>query len=202
MGEGRILVGRFGAPHGVRGGLRLQSFTDVPKAIGSYGPLTDASGVRRFSIKGLRHLKDNVFVVALTGIEDRVAAASLTNLELFLKRDSLPTIAEDEFYLADLIGLSAMANSGENIGRVVNILNFGGGDILEIAPPDGGETLLLPFTQDVVPDVDLKGGRVMVAPPVEIEAEFSPETENSRAHPPEEPSPDLSRRPELAPDKG
>ncbi|MEJ0095440.1 MAG: ribosome maturation factor RimM [Methylocella sp.] len=191
-GGERILVGRFGAPHGLKGDLRLQSFTDVPNAIASYEPLTDASGVRRFSIKTLRHVKDNVFVARIVGIEDRTAAESLTNLQLFLPRDCLPKTDEDEFYLADLIGLAAVRKSGESIGRVTNVLNFGAGDILEIAPEGGGEALLLPFAKAVVPEIDIKGGRLIVAPPVEIEAELFSEKADESQHRPEQtkPSPD------------
>ncbi len=157
-------------------------------------PLTDASGVRRFSIKTLRHVKENVFVARIAGIEDRAAAESLTNLQLFLPRDCLPKTAEDEFYLADLIGLAAVRESGESIGRVTNVLNFGAGDILEIAPEGGGEALLLPFAKAVVPEIDIKGGRLIIAPPLEIEAELSSENADESQHRPEEtkPSPDES----------
>jgi len=165
-----ILVGRFGAPHGVRGEVRLQSFTGVPDAIATYKPLFDASATRQFTIKTLRPLKDDMFVARVAGIDDRAAAQSLTNLEVFVARDNLPKIADEDFYIADLIGLAAMNAAGEPVGRVVNVLNFGGGDILEIAPPDAGQTLLLPFTKEVVPSIDVKAGCLTVAPPVEIEA--------------------------------
>ncbi|MHB8886343.1 MAG: ribosome maturation factor RimM [Methylovirgula sp.] len=170
MQKDRILVGQFGAPHGVKGELRLKSYTQDPAAIGRYGQLSDASGARSFEIAALRALKEDLFVVRVKGIATREAAEKLTNVALFLPRAALPAAQEDEFYHADLIGLAARTEAGETLGSIVNILNFGGGDILEIAPPEGGETLLVPFTKAAVPIIDLAGGHVIVIPPIEIEA--------------------------------
>lgn len=170
MSDRRVLVGRFGAPHGVRGEVRLQSFTEDPAAIGNYRPLSDASGQRQFAIKSLRHVKDNVFVARIAGVDNRTSAESLTNIELFLPRAHLPAAAEDEFYFADLIGLTALSMTRAPIGRVKDILDFGAGPILEITPAEGGETLLLPFAKAVVPEIDVAGGWILVVPPVEIEA--------------------------------
>ncbi len=174
MRDGCVLVGRFGAPHGVRGEVRLQSFTEDPKAIANYRPLSDASGKRQFAIEALRCVKDNLFVARVAGVGDRTSAETLTNVELFLPRDQLPQTADDEFYFADLIGLSALDEMRTPIGRVKAILDFGGGDILEIAPTDGGETLLFPFTKAVVPEIDLAGGWIVVAAPVEVESDIAP----------------------------
>ena len=171
MTNRRVLVGRFGAPHGVNGEVRLQSFTKIPDAIAGYRPLTDADGARQFAIKSMRHVKDRLFVARIAGIDDRSSAESLTNLELFLPRDSLPPTSGDEFYLADLIGLSALDQNRAPLGRVKDVHDFGGGDILEIAPLLGAETLLFPFTRGVVPEIDVAGGYVIIAPPVEIEAQ-------------------------------
>jgi 16S rRNA processing protein RimM len=171
MGKDRILVGRFGAPHGVGGELRLSSFTSIPDAIASYKPLVDESGERRFSILGLRPLKGNMFIAKIAGVCDRPSAKALTDAALYVPRESLPDVGDEEFYLADLIGLAAITESGEEFGGVVDILNFGGGDILEIAPRSGGDTLLFPFKKEVFPRVDLKAGRLVVVPPVEIEAQ-------------------------------
>lgn len=168
MGARRIQVGIFGAPHGVRGEIRLKSLTGDPLAIGDYGPLFDESG-RVHDLTALRFVKDDMLVVRVKGVATRDAAAALTNVKLFLDRAALPEADEDEFYHADLIGLRAERDSGEVLGVIVAVLNFGAGDILEIAPPQG-ETLLTPFTKAVVPIVDLKGGRVVVAPPAEVEA--------------------------------
>jgi 16S rRNA processing protein RimM len=179
--EKRVLVGRIGAPHGVKGEVRLMSFTEDPKAIGGYGPLTDARGALQFEIAALRPLKDNLFVARIAGIMTREAAEALTNIDLYVGRDAFAPTAEDEFYRADLIGLAARNAAGEYVGHIVHVLNFGGGDILEIAPDAGGESLLVPFTKEAVPVVDVAGGEIVIAPPVEIEANPLPEGEGGRA---------------------
>jgi 16S rRNA processing protein RimM len=168
-----ILVGRFGAPHGVGGEIRLQSFTGVPQAITDYKPLLDASGARQFSIVSLRLLKDNVFVAKIEGVADRASAAALTNAGLYVPREALSGAGEEEFYLADLIGLAALTEAGEAFGRIVDVLNFGGGDILEIARAGSSETLLLPFRREIFPRVDLEAGHLTVVPPLEVEAKPS-----------------------------
>jgi len=181
----RILVGRFGAPHGVRGELRLQSFTQDPQAIGAYAPLFDESGRGRYKIVSLRPVKGASFVVRIEGVTTREAAAALTNQSLYIERDNLPEPEEEEFYLADLIGLSAFARdeSGAELpfGRVKDVLNFGGGDIIEIEPPEGGETIFLPFTRAVVPELDLAARRLVVVPPDEIEAREETPTDDEAA---------------------
>jgi 16S rRNA processing protein RimM len=170
MAKDRILVGRFGAPQGVGGELRLWSFTGDPGAIAAYKPLFDDSGTRRFSIVSLRPIKDNMFVAKIAGVDDRASAGTLTNAELFVPRASLPDVEGEEFYRADLIGLAAMNEAGEAFGSVVNVFNFGGGDILEIARPDGSETLLLPFRKEIFPRVDIERGHLTVVPPAGIDA--------------------------------
>jgi 16S rRNA processing protein RimM len=166
-----ILVGRFGAPHGLGGELRLNSFTGDPQAIAAYKPLLDASGARQFSIVSLRHLKDNVFLAKIAGVADRASAAALTNAGLYVLREALTSAGEEEFYAADLIGLAALTEAGEAFGKVVDVLNFGGGDILEISRAGGGETLLWPFRREIFPRVDLEAGHLTVVPPLEVEAE-------------------------------
>jgi 16S rRNA processing protein RimM len=170
MVKDRILVGRFGAPHGVAGEVRLQSFTGIPQAIADYKPLLDASGTRQFLIVGLRPLKDTVFVAKIAGVADRASAGALTNAALYLPRESLPDIGEEEFYLADLIGLAALAETGEAFGCVVAVLNFGGGDILEIARASSGETVFLPFKKEIFPRINLMAGSLTIVLPIETEA--------------------------------
>ncbi|MGO9005047.1 MAG: ribosome maturation factor RimM [Beijerinckiaceae bacterium] len=170
MGQDRILVGRFGAAHGVKGEVRLKSFTQEPKAIGTYGPLFDLHGARVFEIVCLRNVKDDLFVARLKGVATRSEAEALAGLELHVPRAVLPPPREDEFYFADLIGLVAEDEAGERIGRIVQVLNHGAGDMLEIAPVSGGETLLVPFTREAAPIVDVKAGHVVVVPPAESEA--------------------------------
>ena len=160
-----VLVGRFGAPQGVRGEVRVQSFTGDPKAIGAYGPLTDAARRAEFVFERLRPLKAEMLVAKVRGVETREAAAALTNVELFARRDRMPEPSEDEFYHDDLVGLQAVTADGRALGRVVAVSNYGAGDIVEIAPEGGGEALLLPFTRAVVPTIDFAAGRMLVEPP-------------------------------------
>jgi 16S rRNA processing protein RimM len=163
-----ILVGVFGAPQGVSGEIRVKSFTGDPKAIGAYGPLADAKAGRVFAFERLRALKGDMLVVKVKGLETREAAAALAGVELFARRDRLPPPSQDEFYYADLVGLEAVTATGEKLGRVVTVNNYGAGDILEIAPEDGGETLLAPFTKAVAPVIDFEAGRIVIEPPEEI----------------------------------
>jgi 16S rRNA processing protein RimM len=167
-----ILLGRFGAPHGVRGEIRLQSFTGDPLAIATYGPLTDKSGAKSFTLLSVRPQGKDMLVARVQGVSDRTGAEALTGVELYIAREKLPAPEdEDEFYLADLVGLRAETRSGEQLGRVIALRNFGAGDILEVAPKSGGETLMYPFTKVVVPIVDVAGGRVVIETPEEIETE-------------------------------
>lgn len=163
----RLVVARFGAPHGVRGEVRLKSFTEDPMAVLDYGPLTAADG-RRFDLKSARPAagkSPDMLVVTVAGIGDRNDAERLNNLELGIARASLPEpVEDDDFYHADLIGLAAETADGAALGTIVAIHNHGAGDLLEIAPP-GAPSLLLPFTRAVVPEIDLKGGRIVVDPP-------------------------------------
>lgn len=171
-------MGRFGAPHGVRGELRLQSFTGDPLAIADYGPLTDKSGKKTFTLLNLRPQGKDMLVVRLKDVDDRDGAQVLNGVELYLARDKLPAPDPEEFYLADLEGLRAETATGEPIGRVVALRNFGAGDILEIAPASGGDTLMYPFTKAVAPIIDLAGGRIVVEPPTETEGENKNDNEN------------------------
>jgi 16S rRNA processing protein RimM len=168
--SGRILVGRFGAAHGVRGEVRLQSFTQDPKAIGSYGPLAGSDG-RVFTLKSVRLVKDNMLVVRVDGVNDRSGAEALTHIDLSLDRSALPPPDEEEFYVADLVGLDAVDEGGDKIGIVIGVPNYGGGDLVEVRPPSGGESLLFPFTKEIVPTIDLPGRRVTIVPPDEVEGE-------------------------------
>ena len=170
MGTDRILVGRFGAAHGVRGEVRLQSFTGDPKAIGAYGPLAGSDG-RTYTLRSLRPVKDNLLVARVDGIADRDAAARLTHVELTLERAALPAPNEEEFYVADLVGLDAVTLEGAKLGTIVDVPNYGGGDLLEVRPVAGGESLLFPFTKAVAPTIDVVGRRVTIAPPVEVDDE-------------------------------
>ncbi len=165
----QICVARIGAAHGVRGAVKLWTFTEDPFAIKRYGPLFTKDGTRQFEVMSAREAKD--FLVAqFKGITTRDEAERLNGLELYVPRGKLPATADDEFYHADLIGLAAVTTGGEPLGRVTAIHNFGAGDILEIAPA-AGATMLLPFSNAVVPTVDLPGGRVVIELPREIQGD-------------------------------
>ncbi len=167
----RICVAQIGAAHGLRGEVRLRPFTQDPMAVARYGPLESEDGKRSFKIAALRAGKDHL-VARLAGIEDRDAARALTNIKLYVPRERLPPVEDaDTFYHADLIGLSAVTQDGTALGSVLAVHNFGAGDLIEIAPDAGGETLMLPFTDTTVPEIDLKTRRIVVVPPAESEAE-------------------------------
>jgi 16S rRNA processing protein RimM len=164
-------MGVFGAPQGVRGEIRVKSLTGEPSAIGVYGSLTNKGRTRSFAFESLRPLKDDMLVARVAGVSTREAAEALKGLELFARRDQLPPPDEDEFYYEDLVGLEAVDAAGGCVGRVVSLTNHGAGDILEIAPVGGGETLLLAFTKAVAPRIDFDAGRIFVEPPREVEDE-------------------------------
>jgi 16S rRNA processing protein RimM len=166
MTSAQICVARIGAPHGVRGQVRLWTFTEDQFAVLDYGPLATKDGKRTFEVDDVREAKGHL-VATLKGVATREEAERLNGIELYVPRAALPEPDEGEYYHADLIGLAAVNAAGEPIGRVVAMHDFGAGDIIEIAPPEGA-TLLLPFTNAVVPTVDIKGGKVIVELPGEI----------------------------------
>jgi 16S rRNA processing protein RimM len=163
----RICVAQIGAAHGIRGEVRLRSFTGDPMAIASYGPLESEDGAQRFTIETLRPAKDH-FVARLEGVSDRNAAEQLTNLRLYVARDRLPPAGDGEFYHADLVGLAAVTPDGAALGTVTAVHNFGAGDVIEIKPASG-EALLVPFTDAAVPEIDLAAGRMVVVPLTAVE---------------------------------
>jgi 16S rRNA processing protein RimM len=165
----QICIARIGAAHGVRGAVKLWTFTEDPLAVTAYGPLVTKDGARSFEVATAREAKGHL-VVTLKGIATREEAERLNGLELYIAREKLPATGEDEYYHADLIGLTAVTPANEPLGRVIAIHNFGAGDIIEIAPPQGA-TMLLPFSNAVVPTIDLAGGRVVIELPKEIEGD-------------------------------
>ena len=171
MSPSQICVARIGAAHGVRGAVKLWTFTEDPLAVKAYGPLVTKDGARQFEVTHAREAKGHL-VAALKGIATREEAERLNGVELYIARDKLPATDENEYYHADLIGLDAVNAANEPLGRVIAIHNFGAGDIIEIAPAHGA-TMLLPFTNAVVPSVDLAGGRVIIELPDEIEGDDS-----------------------------
>jgi 16S rRNA processing protein RimM len=165
----QVCVARIGAAHGVRGAVKLWTFTEDPFAVKRYGPLSTRDGACQFEVTDAREAKGHL-VATLKGVTTREGAERLNGVELYVAREKLPATEQDQYYHADLIGLAAVTTAEQPLGRVVAIHNFGAGDIMEIAPPQGA-TMLLPFTNAVVPTVDLKAGRVVIELPEEIDGD-------------------------------
>ena len=155
-----IQMAVIGAAHGIKGEVRVKTFTGDPLALGDYGPLYARDG-RAFEIAAIRPANE-VVVVRFKGVGDRNAAEALTGTELFVDRSALPeNVEEGEFYHADLIGLAVKDETGEPVGTVTAVQNFGGGDILELTL-GGKRGVLIPFTQAAVPEVDIAAGFVRI----------------------------------------
>jgi 16S rRNA processing protein RimM len=159
-----VLLGVIGAPHGVRGEVRIKSFTGDPLAIASYGPLLDGTG-RRFEIADARAAKE-VVVARLKGVTSREAAEALNGVQLFIAREKLPAAEdEDEFLQADLMGCAVIGPDGTTLGTVTTVANYGAGDLLDIATPDG-RSVLMPFTKAFAPRIDIAARRIDAVPPL------------------------------------
>jgi 16S rRNA processing protein RimM len=159
-----VCVGRIGAAWGIQGGVRVTSYTQDPMAVAGYGPLSDETGARRFTLRPVR-VQKGVVLARIDGVADRNAAEALKGVRLFVPRDALPeTKEEDEFYHDDLIGMRAALADGSVLGQVVSVQTFGAGDMVEVRRETGG-TVFVPFTRAVVPLVDLAAGRLVIDPP-------------------------------------
>ena len=169
MAAERVCVAQIGGAHGIRGEVKLKSFTADPLALKDYAPLETEDGAASFEIESLRPAK-GYLVAKLRGVPDRSAAERLTHAKLFVPRQRLPTPADEEFYHADLVGLRALTREGRELGTVHAVHNFGAGDILELRIGESGATIMLPFTTELVPDIDLARGRIIVVPPQDAEA--------------------------------
>ncbi|WP_137702542.1 ribosome maturation factor RimM [Marimonas lutisalis] len=159
-----ICVGAISGAYGVRGEVRLKSFTAEPEAIADYSPLSSEDGAQSFTVTIIRPIKGG-FAARLGGIATKEQADALRGTRLFARRDQLPSLPDDEFYHADLIGLQVFDTGGHELGRVKSVQNHGAGDLLEIHGPGLKSTVLLPFTRDAVPTVDLTAGRIVADPP-------------------------------------
>jgi len=175
-----ILVANIAGAHGVRGAVRLRTFTGDPGSVGAYGPLFAADGERVFRLTVEREIKDGV-VARIDDVDDRDVAQALRGTGLYLPRAALPEVEdEDEFYQADLIGLSARRADGSILGKIVAVHDFGGGEMLELALEEGASannksskgksskgsgTIFVPFTREVVPEIDIAGGTLLIEPP-------------------------------------
>jgi 16S rRNA processing protein RimM len=159
----RLCVGIVAGPHGIRGGLRVKSFTADPADIDAYGPVSDENGTRLFQMRVTGMVKGTV-LAEIEGVDDRNAAEALKGLQLFVDRDRLPPAEADEFYHADLLGLTARLEDGTVLGQVSGLYDFGAGDSVEITGPKGQITMV-PFTKAAVPAIDLAGGTMTIVPP-------------------------------------
>ncbi|WP_432419899.1 ribosome maturation factor RimM [Methylobacterium mesophilicum] len=166
-----VLLGEFGRAHGLNGEIRLKSYTGDPQAIASYGALLTADG-RTLTLADVRPApgsSPDMLVARVKGVSGRNAAEALNRVAVFVPRDRLAAPEdEDEVYAADLIGATAVDAAGAVIGTIVAVPNYGGGDLLELRPPGGGATALLPFTKAFVPTLDMAGRRVTVAVPEDL----------------------------------
>ncbi len=161
----RVCLGAIAGAQGVRGAVRIKSFTAAPQDVAAYGPLEDEPGERRFDI-AVEGVARDLVVARISGIDDRSAAEALRGTRLYVDRARLPPTADgDEFYHADLLGLEAVDPAGAAIGRVSGIIPAGGADVLEIACTGRAQPLLVPFTCDAVPTVEIAAGRIVVVPP-------------------------------------
>jgi 16S rRNA processing protein RimM len=158
-----VLMGVITGAHGVKGEVRVKSFTAEPAAIAAYGPLEDERGERRLALE-LAGTVRGMLIARIAGVADRNAAERLKGTRLFLPRAALPRPGAEEYYHADLIGLAAVLKDGSALGRVRAVHAYGAGDSLEIERADG-KTVLVPFTDAAVPEIDIAGGRLVVDPP-------------------------------------
>jgi 16S rRNA processing protein RimM len=159
---GDVLLAAVIGAQGLKGAVKVKTFTADPDALSHYGVLHDATG-RRYEITAFRVSKPGEAVMSFKGIGDRNAAEALKGTELFVAREALPQADEDEFYHADLIGLEAFDPEGRLVGKVAALHNFGAGDVIVIAR--GDEEVLLAFTRETVPQIDIKAGRILIAVP-------------------------------------
>jgi 16S rRNA processing protein RimM len=175
----RVCVGQFAGAHGVRGLARLKPFTAVAEDVVRYGPLETEDAGRRFALELVGRAK-GVVIVRVAGIDDRDAARALTGTTLYVARDRLPAPADGEFYYADLIGLSVTAPDGAPLGAIRAVHDFGAGDLLELALADGG-AVMVPFTAEVVPAIDLAHRRAVVALPAGLLDAARPDADHDGA---------------------
>ncbi len=159
----RICLGIITGARGIRGEVRIRTFTERPENIGEYGPLTDETGTVTFKLSEPKPIKGGVAVL-IEGVTDRSGAENLKGTHLYMGRDSLPELVSEEFYHTDLVGMRATSENGENFGTVAAVHDFGAGDILEI-DRDHKASLFIPFSRDMVPLVDIENNSlVLIAP--------------------------------------
>lgn len=174
MSSARVCLAAIVGAHGVRGLVRLKPFTEVPESVVAYGPLTDEAGKRQFRLR-LKGQVKGLLLAEVEGVTDRDAAEALRGQRLYVGREALPSPEDpEEFYYADLIGLRVETAAGELLGEVRAVQDFGAGDVLEVAPPQG-RSFYLPFTRQAVPRIELVAGRLVADPPAEVIADAAAE---------------------------
>ena len=160
----RLLLGVIAGPRGIKGELKVKSFTEIPEDIAAYGPLESKDGEKTFHVKLIGTSK-NLPVIRIKGVSDRNMAEALKGQELYISRDKLPKVLdEDEFYHTDLVGLNVIFADGTHYGEILRLYDFGGGDIVEIKPDGKGAkaSVLVPFTKEMVPTVDMTKGHIVI----------------------------------------
>jgi 16S rRNA processing protein RimM len=164
MSDDLICVGGISGSYGVQGELRIKSFCAQPDDIETYNPLLSEDGKRSFVIALIRPMK-NGFVARITDVETKEQADALKGTQLFARRDQLPSLPDDEYYYSDLTGIDVFDTGGVALGRVKSVQNHGAGDLLEVQLPNASSTVFVPFTQAIVPTVDLAARRIVADPP-------------------------------------
>lgn len=171
----RVLLGKIIAAHGIRGDVLIKTFTGDPMDIGNYGSLTSADGGTPIEVEPQRLNNKGGLIASVKGVRDRNGAEALRGAELWVARAQLPEPDPGEFYYVDLIGLEAVDLSGQRFGRVQSVDNYGGGDLLEVMIDETGKSELIPFKKEYVPSVDIDGGRISVAWPLQFEIAQEPD---------------------------
>ena len=161
---GRVCLGAFAGAHGVKGEALIKVFTETPENIASYGPVETEDGGRKFTLSFLRETKPGLALVRAPEIKSREDAQSLKGVRLYIDRAALPETEEDEFYLDDLVGLNAVDETDAPIGRIAAVHNFGAGDLIELTDIPGRKgAVMVPFTKDAVPEIDIDAHRLVIA---------------------------------------
>ena len=168
MTSSRVCLGVVVGAHGIRGAVKVKCFTADPEDFGAYGPVEDEAGGPKRKVRVVGVSK-GLALVTLDGIASRDDAEALKGVRFTVDRARLPKADEDEFLVADLVGLKVVSPDGLDMGVVRNVFDFGAGEVIEIA--GGPEVVMVPFTRQAVPEVDIAGGRLVVVPPVYAEVE-------------------------------
>ncbi len=183
MSDKRVQLGAIVGPHGIRGLVRIKTFTEVPEDIAAYGPLEDEGGSRRFTVQPTGRAK-GVILAKLSGVSDRNAAEALKGVGLYVDREKLPDVEDDTFYHTDLIGLAVRHVDGSKVGEVVAMHDFGAGDLAEVRLSGQRKTVLVPFSAEVTTSVDLEAGEMVIDPPPGL-LDDGPEKEGAGGDAPE-----------------